>query len=99
MNPLAIFTVLAKAGAVLKFGKILWALPKFYSFAKKFGPVAGDIIKNQKLPNGKQSQEFLRATAALLRTEVIDFPGVDEELLAQKFETLALDIDLESEAA
>jgi len=95
----AAIQILFKLGAIIKFGKILWALPKFYAFAKKFGPVAEDVIKNQKLPSGKQSQEFLRATAALLRTEIIDFPGVDEELIAQKFETLALDMELESEKA
>lgn len=93
MNPLAIFTVLTKIGAVVRFGKILWALPKFYQFAKKFGPVANDVLKNKRLPNGSESVEFLNATANLLKTGAVDFPGVDEDEIAKKLETLAAEIE------
>lgn len=89
----SIFQVLSKFGLIVKLGKIFWNAPALYRFAKHFGPVAKDLITNHRLPSGPESQKFLRDTAVLLRTEIVDFPGVDEQLLADKMEELAIELD------
>ena len=93
MNLGAIFAILAKAGAILKVGKIIWNLPKLYRFGKRFGAVAGTILREQRLPNGPETQEFLRATADLMRAKIVDFPNLDEDEIAERLESLAAELE------
>lgn len=92
----ALFSVLSflgKATAVFKLAKIFFALPKLYNFAKKFGPVAGDLIKEGELPSGQESQEFLRSMAVIMRLQIIDFPNIDEEEIAKQLEIMAAEME------
>lgn len=93
MNPLAIFSLLSRLGVILKVGQVIWNLPKLYKFARNFGAIASDVFKNNRLPKNSEAQEFLYASAELLRAGIVDFPGVDEKDLAAKMEQLAIEMD------
>lgn len=89
----AIFALLSRFWLILKFGKILWNLPKLYRFSKRFGFIASEVVKEHRLPNRPESQEFLRSIAELMRAQIIDFPNLDEDELAEKFEQLANEME------
>lgn len=89
----AVFALLSRVWLVLKVGKILWNLPKLYRFSKRFGFIASEVVKEQRLPNRPESQEFLRSIAELMRAQIIDFPNLDEDELAEKFEQLANEME------
>ena len=89
----ALWQVLSKAGLILQFGKMLWNAPKIYRFISRFGDVAKHLIEEKRLPNNQESVEFLRASAELIESEVVDFPGVDEIALGKVIEDLASEIE------
>ena len=93
MSLAAIFNLILRVGALVRVGKIIWNLPKLYRFAKRFGHVADSLMKERRLPNGPESQEFLRATADLMRADIVDFPGVDEVEIANRLEIMAAELE------
>lgn len=88
-----IITVLAKAGAVLKVGKFLWNAPKIFRFFKKFKLVFLELLAEKRLPENAESVEFLKASAELIRSKIIDFPGVEEDDVAKVIEEFALELE------
>lgn len=93
MNPLAIFNIVKIAYGAVKIGQILWNLPKLYRFGKQFGPVAEEMILKREMPSGQHSRAFLHATADLLRSQLIDFPGVDEKAIADKIDEFTAELE------
>lgn len=92
-NVLAVLSYISKVGAVLKVGKILWNLKTLYVFGKCSGKIFGAVLREHRIPKTEEGQEFLRASAVLMRSGIIDFPDVDENEIANKLEEYAIDIE------
>lgn len=88
-----VIALAGKIGLVLRAGKIIWNLPKLYRFVKKYRGVAESLIREHRLPKGPEAQEFLRATAELVRADIIDVPNFDEAEFAEKLELLAAELE------
>ena len=98
MNLAGVFALIMRAGAVLKIGKILWNLPKIIRFVRTFKEVAKDLFASRRLPTSSESEQFLLASADLVRAQIIDFPGIDEDQLAEKLEEFAAEVLSETTA-
>lgn len=88
-----VLQLVLRIGTYVKIGKFLWNAPKIYKFVKRFGNIADFVLREHRLPNGPERLAFLNATAELVRAQIVDFPGVDEEELAKKIEEFALELE------
>lgn len=93
-----IIALLSKIGAVVKIGKFLWNAPKIFRFFKKFKAVFLELLAEKRLPENAESVEFLKASAELLRSKIIDFPGIEEDDVAKVIEEFANELEIKNAA-
>lgn len=86
---LKVFAIAGKARLLLSIWPLIKNGPKIYRYGKKSGAVIASLLRDRRLPMGIETREFLRETAELARSGIIDLPNVDEEKWAEELEELA----------
>ncbi len=96
MNPFAIFKVVMGA---ISLGKLFWNGGKLIRFFKTVGPIVSNIVTEHRKPTSCEMKEFLHATAVIIRSGVVDIPGVDEADVAAAIESIDEEITCSIKAA
>lgn len=82
-----IISLLGSAWSVVKGSRFFWGIIKHYGVLKENLQAIGNVIKavmesDRKVPSCEEGQILLRAISNILKTQVIDLPGLDEYELA-----------------
>lgn len=96
MNP---FAILKLVTAAISVGKLFWNAGKVIRYFKTVGPIASHIVTQRRTPSACESKEFLHATGELIRSGIIDFPGVDEAAIADAIEAVDAEIECSVKAS